>query len=72
MSTRQLARRYAPALLFLRNLPARLFALAAVSRSRKGLLRLDDHLLRDIGLTQEDAKAEAQRPVWDAPSHWKG
>jgi uncharacterized protein YjiS (DUF1127 family) len=72
MSTRQLARHRAPALGFLRTLPARLVALAAVSRSRKGLMRLDDHLLRDIGLTHDAAKAEAQRPVWDAPSHWKG
>lgn len=71
MSTRRLARHHAPTLGFLRTLPARLAALAAVSRSRKGLMRLDDHLLRDIGLTREEAETEARRPVWDAPSHWK-
>lgn len=72
MSTRPLARRHAAAPGFLHALPARLFALVAVARSRKGLTRLDDHLLRDIGLTREDARAEARRPVWDAPLHWKG
>jgi uncharacterized protein YjiS (DUF1127 family) len=72
MSTRRLALSTFQALGFLRALPARLLALAALSRSRKGLMRLDDHQLRDIGLSREDAQAEARRPVWDAPSHWKG
>jgi uncharacterized protein YjiS (DUF1127 family) len=72
MSTRMIARRETPALRFLRTLPARLLALAALSRSRKGLMRLDDHQLRDIGLSRHDAQSEARRPVWDAPSHWKG
>jgi uncharacterized protein YjiS (DUF1127 family) len=45
--------------------------LGALSRSRRGLARLDDHLLQDIGLTRAEALAEAERPVWDAPSHWK-
>lgn len=71
MSAHPLSRPGAPAALGLRFLSARLFALAAVSRTRKGLLRLDDHILRDIGLTREEAQAEARRPVWDAPSHWK-
>jgi uncharacterized protein YjiS (DUF1127 family) len=41
-------------------------------RSRRALVRLDDHLLRDIGLTRAQAEAEALRPVWDAPLHWRG
>lgn len=72
MITRRLARPYGPALRFLRDLPARLEILATHSRSRKGLMRLDDHLLRDIGVTREEAQAEASRPIWDAPLHWKG
>jgi uncharacterized protein YjiS (DUF1127 family) len=44
----------------------------ALARSRRGLRRLDDHLLRDIGLTRQEAEAEATRAVWDAPSHWRG
>jgi uncharacterized protein YjiS (DUF1127 family) len=57
---------------WLARFPARLAAAARLARSRKGLARLDAHLLRDIGLTSAEAQAEADRPVWDAPSHWKG
>ena len=41
-------------------------------RSRKSLSRLDDHLLRDIGLTRDEAAAEAARAAWDVPPHWRG
>ncbi|MGB7286423.1 MAG: DUF1127 domain-containing protein [Salaquimonas sp.] len=34
-------------------------------RSRKELLRMDDHLLRDIGITRDDAIEEAKRDFWD-------
>ncbi|MFN5995678.1 MAG: DUF1127 domain-containing protein [Paracoccaceae bacterium] len=54
------------------RLPARALGLAALARSRRRLIHLDDHLLRDIGLDRADALAEAARPLWDAPSHWKG
>jgi hypothetical protein len=40
-------------------------------RQRSSLARLDDHLLRDIGLTPETAKAEADRPLWDVPARWR-
>lgn len=50
---------------------ARLFTFAAIARSRQGLARLDDHLLRDIGVTRAEAMAEANRAPWDPPSHWK-
>lgn len=33
----------------------------ALRRSRQALLRLDEHLLRDIGITRADALAEARR-----------
>jgi uncharacterized protein YjiS (DUF1127 family) len=56
--------------------PRRLFAWlgrrAMLSRSRKAMARLDDHLLRDIGLTRAEAEAQARRPPWDPPLHWKG
>ena len=71
MSARSIAHRHISTLGFFRTLPARLLALSTLARSRKGLMRLDDHLLRDIGMTAEEARAEASRPVWDAPSHWK-
>ncbi|WP_137110362.1 DUF1127 domain-containing protein [Rhodobacter sp. SY28-1] len=56
----------------LSRFPSRLLHMAALTRSRRSLSRLDDHLLRDIGLTREEALAEAERRGWDAPSHWKG
>ncbi|OYW58339.1 MAG: hypothetical protein B7Z10_02335 [Rhodobacterales bacterium 32-66-7] len=44
----------------------------AAARSRRALRRLDDRLLSDIGLTRAEAVAEARRPLWDAPLHWRG
>ncbi|ARE38826.1 hypothetical protein RGUI_0685 [Rhodovulum sp. P5] len=40
------------------------------AEQRRRLATLDPALLRDIGLTPEDALAEARRPVWDVPSSW--
>ena len=34
------------------------------SRERQALLALDDHLLRDIGLSQADVWREGQKPFW--------
>jgi uncharacterized protein YjiS (DUF1127 family) len=33
-------------------------------RQRRALARLDDRLLRDIGVTAADAAAEAAKPFW--------
>jgi uncharacterized protein YjiS (DUF1127 family) len=33
-------------------------------RQRHALAELDDHLLRDIGLTRHQARTEALRPFW--------
>lgn len=57
---------------------ALLVAAAALRRSRRSLLGLDERLLRDVGLTAEAARAEGARPAWDAldrvpwdvPAHW--
>jgi uncharacterized protein YjiS (DUF1127 family) len=54
----------------LANLPALVAGRFALARSRRGLRRLDDHLLRDIGLTRDQAEAEATLPAWDVPPHW--
>lgn len=32
--------------------------------SRNALIRLDDHILRDIGLSPEQAQGEAAKPFW--------
>ena len=42
----------------------------AAWQQRKRLATLDDATLRDIGLTREQARAEATRPVWNAPAQW--
>ncbi len=34
------------------------------ARSRKSLAKLDDHLLRDIGVGRADAEVEWQKPFW--------
>jgi uncharacterized protein YjiS (DUF1127 family) len=44
----------------------------AVRHHRRALLKLEPHLLRDIGLTEAEARREAQRPFWDVPAHWRG
>jgi uncharacterized protein YjiS (DUF1127 family) len=50
---------------------ARLFAALQVRRERLHLAALDEHMLTDIGLTRDEAEAEARLPLWDAPAHWK-
>jgi uncharacterized protein YjiS (DUF1127 family) len=55
----------------LSSLTRRLLSAATLARSRRSLAHLDDHLLRDIGLSRAEAEAEASRSPWDAPSHWK-
>ncbi len=50
---------------------ARLFAALRTRRERAHLAALDDHLLTDIGLSREDARAEAALPLWDVPRHWR-
>ncbi|MCB1341335.1 MAG: DUF1127 domain-containing protein [Pseudooceanicola sp.] len=33
-------------------------------RSRRALAGLDDHMLKDVGLTHAQARKEAKRPFW--------
>lgn len=47
-----------------------LFSLFDLARERRALARMDDARLSDLGLSREDAQAEAKRPLWDVPSHW--
>lgn len=39
-------------------------------RQRRALARMDADQLNDLGLTLEQAKTEANRMIWDAPSSW--
>jgi uncharacterized protein YjiS (DUF1127 family) len=36
------------------------------TRQRQALVELDEHLLRDCGLTREQARREADKPFWMA------
>ena len=54
-----------------RSLLSRLLLRDSLFRQRHDLGRLDAHLLRDIGLSPDDAAAESRRPIWDAPAHWR-
>ncbi|SLN69787.1 hypothetical protein PEL8287_03877 [Roseovarius litorisediminis] len=40
-----------------------------VRRQRNALRDLDDRSLRDIGITREMARHEANRTIWDMPEH---
>jgi len=39
-------------------------------RQRQALLKLDPSALDDIGLSRDEAMAEAARPIWDVPHIW--
>lgn len=43
----------------------------ALARQRAELAHLDAARLADIGVTEAEARAEAERPFWDAPRHWR-
>ncbi len=42
-----------------------------VWRQRQALKSLDAAALSDIGVTRLQAKAEADRTIWDAPESWR-
>ena len=50
---------------------AGLFLALSAARQRRRLGQLGDRLLNDIGLDRPTAEAEAARPLWDVPSHWR-
>ncbi len=50
---------------------ARTLRLGLIARhQRRQLARLDAAALADIGLTPDQARSEASRPIWDVPSTW--
>lgn len=42
----------------------------AARRQRLALAKLDDWLLKDVGIDRAGAETEAHRSVWDVPSSW--
>ncbi|MEM0948198.1 MAG: DUF1127 domain-containing protein [Pseudomonadota bacterium] len=47
------------------DIHARLRKAVRVRQQRTALRELDDHLLRDIGVTRQQARKEGQRGFWD-------
>jgi uncharacterized protein YjiS (DUF1127 family) len=54
----------------LRRLATSILRALHLRQTRQHLAQLEPHLLRDIGLTQDQARGEASRPLWDAPHVW--
>ena len=53
-----------------KTLVSRVFLFLSLWRERNQLKNLNAHLLKDIGVTEAEARAEANRPFWDAPHRW--
>lgn len=49
----------------------RLAELAALYRQRRALRRMEAAQLDDLGLSAEEARREADKPIWDIPAHWR-
>ena len=45
-------------------------AVLALWRSRRQLASLDESRLKDLGIGENEAQKEANRPIWDVPAHW--
>lgn len=58
------SRRLTPAATLALYVAAVFVSWAERRRSRNALKHLDDHMLRDIGLTRTIADEEARRPFW--------
>ena len=54
-----------------RSIVSTVLDVLSLRRQRRRLAELDPHLLRDIGITEDEARREAELPVWDVPSHWR-
>lgn len=54
-----------------KDLVETLVKMRALRRERHALSGLDAARLHDIGVTREQAQAEAERPFWDAPTYWR-
>ena len=52
------------------NLIAVLRTWISLSRQRRALATLSDAQLDDIAVSAQEARTEANRPIWDVPAHW--
>ena len=53
------------------GLVRRIANMILLTRQRRRLADLSDHILNDIGISRDEARREADRPAWDVPSHWR-
>ncbi|MCO6381383.1 MAG: DUF1127 domain-containing protein [Vannielia sp.] len=53
------------------GLLARALGMLALRRQRLALARLDATLLKDIGISAEEARSESTRRLWDVPPGWR-
>ena len=70
-SSGALSGRHIPAAARRGGLLARVAGLLALRRQRRALAGLDAALLRDIGVSAREARAEAARRLWDVPPGWR-
>lgn len=49
----------------------RLATFLALAHQRRQLRTLDAHLLKDIGVTRQEALTESRKVTWDAPQSWR-
>ncbi|NIZ10472.1 DUF1127 domain-containing protein [Pseudooceanicola sp. HF7] len=54
-----------------KSLFGRVMLMMGIHRERRALHHLDEALLRDIGISPEEARRESARPAWDAPNRWR-
>lgn len=53
------------------GLVSKVAAILALFSERRRLANMPDYMLDDLGITRREAEAEARRPIWDSPSHWR-
>ncbi|WP_411644487.1 DUF1127 domain-containing protein [Loktanella agnita] len=53
------------------SLLTKLRMILATVHQRRSLREMEDHLLRDIGISYAEAQKEAQKPLWDVPDTWR-
>lgn len=54
-----------------RSVWALLHKWATVAHQRRGLRALDDHILKDIGVSRHEAIYEGRKSPWNVPNHWR-
>lgn len=71
LSSGALSGRHTPANRARGGLLTLVLSLLALRRQRRALAALDAARLRDIGITADEARAEAARRLWDVPPGWR-